>query len=130
MFVRRKTEETQIAAGLAKPEQPRQHFHASGSVVRTARADPLSNFVQERVVSLALRRAKVARDHLFDLFRQLARDVGLAATEQKRTQAARETTLENGIWTRRRAPLHQRFLIALAKIAPRPEVAGRDEIHQ
>ena len=62
--------------------------------VARALPDALLDLAQKRVVGRPLGRTKFARNDLLDFFRQLARDVGLAATEQKRAQAAREPALQ------------------------------------
>ncbi len=82
LFVRRKTEQAQIAAGLPQAEQAGQHFHPGGAVVRPARAETLLDFAQKRVVGRALGRAQLARHALLDFIRQLARAVGFAEAEE------------------------------------------------
>ena len=86
LFVRRKSEEPQIAAGLAQAQQAGQHLHPGCAVSCSAFPDALLDLAQKRVVGRPLGWTKLARNDLLDFFRQLARDVGFAATEEKRVE--------------------------------------------
>ena len=94
LFVRRESEQPQVAAGLAQAQQAGQHLHPGCAVSCSAFPDALLDLAQKRVVGRPLGWTELARNDLLDFLRQFARDVGFATAKEKWSKAARETPLQ------------------------------------